>query len=46
MVARGADASLTERLRISAAVTFARLRVIPHLHGPDYRFSPDVRPGT
>jgi DNA-binding transcriptional LysR family regulator len=31
MVARGAGASLAGRLRISAAVTFARLHVIPHL---------------
>jgi DNA-binding transcriptional LysR family regulator len=31
MVARGAGASLTGRLRISAAVTFARLHVIPRL---------------
>src|SRR5580658_2777792 len=31
MVARGAGASLTGRLRISAAVTFARLHVVPRL---------------
>lgn len=31
MVARGAGAGLTGRLRISAAVTFARLHVIPRL---------------
>jgi DNA-binding transcriptional LysR family regulator len=31
LAARGAGAGLTGRLRISAAVTFARLHVIPHL---------------
>lgn len=31
LAARGAGASLTGRLRICAAVTFARLHVIPHL---------------
>ena len=31
MVARGAGASLAGRLRISAAVTFARLHIIPRL---------------
>lgn len=31
LAARGAGASLTGRLRISAAVTFARLHVVPHL---------------
>ena len=31
MVARGAGASLTGRLRVSAAVTFARLHVVPRL---------------
>jgi DNA-binding transcriptional LysR family regulator len=31
LAARGAGAGLTGRLRISAAVTFARLHVVPHL---------------
>ena len=31
LAARGAGAGLTGRLRVSAAVTFARLHVIPHL---------------
>src|SRR6202020_2024394 len=31
MVARGAGAGLTGRLRVSAAVTFARLHVVPRL---------------
>jgi DNA-binding transcriptional LysR family regulator len=31
LAARGAGAGLTGRLRISAAVTFARLHIIPHL---------------
>jgi DNA-binding transcriptional LysR family regulator len=31
LVARGAGASLTGRLRVCAAVTFARLHVVPHL---------------
>src|ERR1700761_6662725 len=31
--ARGIDAALTGRLRVSAAVTFARLHVIPRLQG-------------
>ncbi len=33
LAARGAGAGLTGRLRICAAVTFARLHVIPHLDG-------------
>src|ERR1700744_2158216 len=31
LVARGAGKSLTGRLRIAAAVTFARIHVMPHL---------------
>ncbi len=33
LAARGAGAALSGRLRISAAVTFARLHVVPHLGG-------------
>jgi DNA-binding transcriptional LysR family regulator len=31
LAARGAGAGLTGRLRVSAAVTFARLKIVPHL---------------